>query len=524
MHCKFLPSLIILTLIASLAAQEDPKTRKWYLNYIDGMELIKKGDYDQAIQLLEYAIAQKGKPEKSTKFYGVMRGSYIPYYWLGVAYYQQGRWDRAQYHFEKEKSFGEINGLPEGTELDRMLAEVNRKLAQGGPGPGPPPETPGQKDYEQALKLYTDGKMDEARPLLEKVRTGNGPYAADAGKLLQRIQAAQALDQEVQTLARAADEAFKKGDWQGALDKYQEIGRKKPEYPNLLDAMERCKANIRLAERLDRARGLAATEPGQAEQLLEEIRRDAPSFPGLDAVARQVAEAKRRKEQADRGAALAGYLTDGRKAFQEGNFERARRLFQDAEKLSPSSQQMGEIQTYLSRIEQQLEQSRRIGELLARGKQAIAAGHKEEAQQILQELLAAQPNHAEARTLLNLLQAGGGEGGGDFYRNLLKKGIKDFFLGNYAEAVANLKNFLSFTQDSGASGKMGGDKVSLARFFLGAAQISQYYVDRYQSPDALKEGRKNLQDARGDQSFQLPDSLRPLLSPKILQLFEGDSG
>ena len=257
-----------------------------------------------------------------------------------------------------------------------------------------------------------------------------------------------------------------------------------------------------------------ASDPNEADQILEEIRKDAPNFPGLEAVARQVADAKRRKEQADRGAALAGYLADGRSAFQQGNYERARRSFQDAQKLAPSSQQMAEIQSYLSRIDQQLEQSRQAGALLARGKQAIAAGRKEEAQQALQELLALQPNHAEARTLLNLLQAGGGAAGGDFYRSLLKAGIKDFFLGKYGEAAATLRNYLSFSQE----------KAALARFFLGASLVSRYYLDRYQSPEILKEGRKNLQDARGDKSFQLPASLRPLVSPKILQLFEGTSG
>lgn len=508
-------SLLLLLLAALAIAQQD---RKWYLNYIDGMELIKKGDYAQAIQMLEYAIAQKGKPEKSTKFYGVMRGSYIPYYWLGVAYYRMGRWDRAQYHFEKEKSFGEINGLPEGPELDRMLAEVNQKLAQGAgttkPGGETPAETPGQKDYDQALKLYTDGKLDEARPLLDKVRAGGGPYAADAGKLLQKIQAAQNLGQQVQDLARTADDAVKKGEWQAALDRYQEIYKLKPDYPGLLDKIQLCRDNALYAEKLAKARGLVASDPNEADQILAEIRKGAPNFPGLDAVAQQVADAKRRREQANRGAALAGYLEDGRSAFQQGNYERARRSFQDAQKLSPSAQQMAEIQSYLSRIDDQLEQSRRAGALLTRGKQAIAAGRKEEAQQALQELLALQPNHAEARTLLNLLQAGGGAAGGDFYRNLLRTGIKDFFLGNYDQAAATLKNYLSFTQE----------KAGLARFFLGAALVSRYYLDRYQSPDTLREGRKNLQDARGDKSFQLPANLRPLVSPKILQLFEGTSG
>ena len=512
---KTICSLMILAVITLVSAQQD---RKWYLNYIDGMELIKKGDYAQAIQMLEYAIAQKGKPEKSTKFYGVMRGSYIPYYWLGVSYYRMGRWDRAQYHFEKEKSFGEINELPEGAELDRMLAEVNQKLAQGPgttkPGGETPAETPGQKDYEQALKLYTDGKLDEARPLLDKVRVGGGPYAADAGKLLQKIQAAQSTDQQVQALARAAEEAGRKGEWQKALDNYQEIYKLKPDFPGLLDKIQLCRDNVAWSEQLARARNLAATDPAEAEQILDQIRKAAPNFPGLEAVARQAADAKRRKEQADRGAALAGYLADGRSAFEQGNYERARRNFQDAQKLLPSSQQMAEIQSYLSRIDQQLEQSRQVGGLLARGKQAIAAGRKEEAQQVLQELLALQPNHAEARTLLNLLQAGGGAAGGDFYRNLLKTGIKDFFLGNYDQAAATLKNYLSFSQE----------KAGLARFFLGAALVSRYYLDRYQSPETLKEGRKNLQKARGDKTFQLPPNLRPLLSPKILQLFEGASG
>ncbi len=92
--------IIGLTLGAMSALGQAQLDRKWYLNYLDGVEQIKNGNYQKGIDFLEIAIAQKGKPDPNTKFYGVMRGSYIPYFYLGVAYHNMGQYELAKHNFE----------------------------------------------------------------------------------------------------------------------------------------------------------------------------------------------------------------------------------------------------------------------------------------------------------------------------------------------------------------------------------------------------------------------------------------
>lgn len=487
--------------------------RKWYLNYLDGVEQIKNGNYQKGIDFLEIAIAQKGKPDPNTKFYGVMRGSYIPYFYLGVAYHHMGQYELAKHNFEKSLTLGAIKELPELNDLNRYLAEINQKLAQKTTTPPTGPTTPTESDaelreFQRASDLYNQGKLAEALPQLEKIKTAGGRYAGDADRIVQRIQAGQALEAEVQGLARQADDAFRRGDWAAALDRYQSIYKKKPDYPNLLEHIDRCQAHVNLQRRLDDARRLAPVNPSQAEEILVAIRAEQPGFPGLEPVQRLVAEEKRKKESGDRSAAFAAYYQDGIKAFNDRNWERARRHFQDARKLAAGPDQGREIQGYLDRIEEQLKQAGQIGQLVAAARRDIQAGRKDPALQSLQQALALDPNNSEAKTLLGMLQSAGS--GQAVYQTLLKNGIRDFFLGKYPESVASMKNYLSFSTE----------KAGLANFFIGAALVSEYYLARERSADQLDEGRRHLREARQTAGFTLPPPVRAMLSPRILELFE----
>ena len=506
--------IIGLALGAMSALGQAQLDRKWYLNYLDGVEQIKNGNYQKGIDFLEIAIAQKGKPDPNTKFYGVMRGSYIPYFYLGVAYHNMGQYELAKHNFEKSLTLGAIKELPELSDLNRSLADINGKLAQKTPPTGPAtPTTPTETDaelreFQRASDLYNQGKLADAIPLLEKIRTGGGRYAGDADRIVQRIQAGQALEAEVQGLARQADEAFRKSDWATALDRYQAIYKKKPDFPNLLEHIDRCQAHLNLQRRLDDARRLAPNNPSQAEEILMAIRAEQPGFPGLEPVQRLVTEEKRKKELGDRSAAFAAYFQDGIKAYNERNWDRARRHFQDARKLAASPDQGREIQGYLDRIDGQLKQAGQISQLVAAARRDIQAGRNDPARQSLQQALALDPNNSEAKTLMGMLQSAGS--GQAVYQTLLKNGIRDYFLGKYPESVASMKNYLSFSAE----------KAGLANFFIGAALVSEYYLARERSAEQLDEGRRHLRESRQSNGFTLPPSVRAMLSPRILELFE----
>ncbi len=68
-------------------AQEN---EKWHVNYVLAKDAIAKGNYSTAIQHLTWAIAKEGRPARSTRYVGVQRGEYLPYYYLGLAYFKLG--------------------------------------------------------------------------------------------------------------------------------------------------------------------------------------------------------------------------------------------------------------------------------------------------------------------------------------------------------------------------------------------------------------------------------------------------
>jgi len=495
-------------------AQEN---EKWHVNYVLAKDAIAKGNYSTAIQHLTWAIAKEGRPARSTRYVGVQRGEYLPYYYLGLAYFKLGEWSKADYNFERSRQFGVIAQMPdEYAQLQQMETVIKQKLAETRTivVDNQPKEDPDQKDFEQARRLYDQGKRDEALPLLDKVRGGGGRLAGEAGELAQRIRTAQATEQEVQTLARQADEAFRRGDWSAALDKYNEVYRKKPAYPHILDLIDRCKTGVALAQQLNRARGLLGTDLAKAEELYDAIRQQNPAFPGLDALGRQLAEEKKRKEASERVAMFNKYYQEGMRALQERAYDRAKRRLTDALKLSDSPAREKEIRDTLASIEVGLQQAQKVNSLLASAKQALQDKQTDRAIQILQQVLAADPANNEAKSLLAVLQAAGAGSGQAEYRQLLKNGVRDFFVGNYADAVATLKNYLLLS----------GEQAELTRFFIGAALVHQHFLSRERSAKTLDEGRQYLREVRGAKEFSLPARLRRLISPRVLQLYDAGSG
>lgn len=485
-----------------------PEKRKWYLNYEEALELIKSGEYIQAARYLETAISQKPKPSKSTRFYGSIRRSYLPYFYLGVAYLKSGKLEQARYNFDKSKSFGEINDLDESRQLPGYLSEIQQKLAEQRQ-PSKPRTDPA---FEKASALFADGKYAEAKPLLQKIDK-DSPFADQAKDMLKRIQAREDLQNEVDRLAHQADQAFSQGRWTDAQQAYQQIYKKKPDYPGLLDKIARVDKAVRLSQELADARAKVATDPAEAEDILDRIRGENPDFPGLGDVARQVTAEKRRREQADRRASLARYLKDGESAFTAGNLEKARRSFNDALNLEPTADQKSRIQDYLGRIDTRLRQRNQIQSLLTQAREAMKRGDPAAARKALGDVLTLDANNSQAREYMTILEKSGGEDSSRMAEKLLKEGLRKYFLGNYPEAVATLKNYLGLSDEHG----------DLARFFLGAAQVSEFYTTRDSSPQLADNGLQNLLAVKRSGRFTLSDRLKALVSPRIIKVYEEEA-
>jgi tetratricopeptide (TPR) repeat protein len=107
----------------------------WYVNYETGLAYIESGDWLNAIENLKLALGANGIPRRYARTYGMWFITYIPYYYLGLAYYNQGMWQIAANYFETAERLGEVKDLdPESANLNSYLEEARRKGTGGKKG------------------------------------------------------------------------------------------------------------------------------------------------------------------------------------------------------------------------------------------------------------------------------------------------------------------------------------------------------------------------------------------------------
>ena len=104
----------------------------WYVNYETGLAYIESGDWLNAIENLKLALGANGIPRRYARTYGMWFITYIPYYYLGVAYFNQGMWQLAVNYCETSERLGEVKDMEaESAALSSMLAEARKKSGAG---------------------------------------------------------------------------------------------------------------------------------------------------------------------------------------------------------------------------------------------------------------------------------------------------------------------------------------------------------------------------------------------------------
>jgi hypothetical protein len=104
----------------------------WYFHYEFGVELMKEGATDLAIEPLQMTANLKSEPSRGTRMYGMWFVNYLPYYQISLAYSQLGEWDKAWDALQMSESMVEFS--PGDFEYDKFeslkaLIEVNRQAA-----------------------------------------------------------------------------------------------------------------------------------------------------------------------------------------------------------------------------------------------------------------------------------------------------------------------------------------------------------------------------------------------------------
>ncbi|MFQ5627662.1 MAG: ATP-binding protein [bacterium] len=72
----------------------------WYEDYRNGRNAIREGGWERAVADLQKALEKKNKPELGAETFANLPEDYLPYFWLGVAYFNQGEFKEAQSSFD----------------------------------------------------------------------------------------------------------------------------------------------------------------------------------------------------------------------------------------------------------------------------------------------------------------------------------------------------------------------------------------------------------------------------------------
>lgn len=113
-------------LILFLFFQSVGDCAEWYREYEIGLDLMKKGDYEEAIPRLRAAISRKPEEGINIKFYGMKFGDYVPHYLLGRAYFFLKNYEAALSAFQISEEQGAIFRKPE---LSKNLRELKTVAA-----------------------------------------------------------------------------------------------------------------------------------------------------------------------------------------------------------------------------------------------------------------------------------------------------------------------------------------------------------------------------------------------------------
>ncbi len=103
----------------------------WYVSYEAGLAYLESGDWFKAEEFLKSALVDNSIPRQYMRTYGMWYISYLPYYYLGTVYYEQGLWGLAIDFFEASERFGVIKEFPKQYELLQQHEKKARAKSVG---------------------------------------------------------------------------------------------------------------------------------------------------------------------------------------------------------------------------------------------------------------------------------------------------------------------------------------------------------------------------------------------------------
>jgi len=240
MRVKLFLILVLLVSVTSLFADE------WYQTYDAAKKAIASQQWAVAEQKLNDCLKKNPTQGRHEQTYGLIYTVYIPDYYLGVVYFNQGKYQQSLDQFKKVQSAGLVTSAhPEYAAMAKMKQDATEKLAASQPKPAetqqpgnqiatkqPVPQpyqpsqtpTPAQRPEDQqrvataslaqAQKMIDLRQYDQARNQA-RIALSQGASEGDVSSLLRKID----VQQKLEDLRRAITNS----DWSEAQNLIREI-------------------------------------------------------------------------------------------------------------------------------------------------------------------------------------------------------------------------------------------------------------------------------------------------------------
>lgn len=176
----------------------------WYDDYDQGLDAVRKGQWQAVIQKMTAAINGNAKENDKARTYGAIFINYHPYYYRGVAHLNLGHYEQAVSDFEKTSGAG-----PEDLgSIDTLMGKAKSKLAAAqtpvqpepqpqpvpqparpvpAPVPLPVPVQPAAPSIDPGLRQQVAGEINNARSRMgaaQQRRATAAPQFAQATQAL----------------------------------------------------------------------------------------------------------------------------------------------------------------------------------------------------------------------------------------------------------------------------------------------------------------------------------------------------
>ena len=271
--------ILLIALLVAMAFVSPVVADLWYEHYEQGEQALKAQSWEEAARQLNSAIEKRGEPGERVRTYGMNFVSYHPYFKLGMAYYNMGRFDAALQAFDTEEGFGAI-----AQSADLQNLQAFRRLSEEGMQSA---DTARQEQIAEAIDrslqeaevLQQQGRLDEAMASVAK------GLALDSGntralKVMDELRSLVAegerqrdIDNRVATLLGEGRELLASSNYQDAAAKFNQALSLEPAEAEvqvvrgLLDeAQSKLREAIQLGEGEART-DLVSTALGEASRL-----------------------------------------------------------------------------------------------------------------------------------------------------------------------------------------------------------------------------------------------------------------